>query len=161
MIGRYDNSLKGNSLNTQGWLTLTWCPYTPVDDPSSPWSVGSVSISIECKYDTVAFSCEGGQVGAYTFPGRVKSSIRIQDFIGGGTAGFFQQKIIAIVTILNIQGVEAYFDPRSHLIEPNIKCSELQRHTQSLLHLYHLLDICIVSIVVRVVWRAEDSCGSC
>ena len=84
----------------------------------------------------------------------------MDDFIGGRTAGRVHQVISGIVTILDSQEVTAIF-VYIQSFKPNIKCSELQRHDQSLLHLYHLLDIKVASIVVTEVWRGEDSCGSC
>ena len=103
-------------------LTLTWCHCTPTDTPASRTII---VISDEHQIDYVA---SAGYIswldGAATFLHQGCSVPVGYCQVAVGTGGMIS----------------------------NVKCSELQRKDQSLLHLYRLGFLEVLGIVARVVW---------
>ena len=103
-------------------LTLTWCHCFPAGTPAGPCNT---AISNEHQLDNVACACYVGWQG--------------------GAAALLHQG--CSVTVRNCQVVE-----ETGGMVFNVKCSELQRKDQPLLHLYRLCLIQMVWVVGGVVW---------
>ena len=104
-------------------LTLTWCYRTPADTPTRPCSIGT---SNEHQLDNVACACYVGWQG--------------------GAAALLHQgcpvPVCDCQVVVVTGGIPLHF---------NVKCSELQREDQSLLHMDRLCLPEAVWVVVRVV----------
>ena len=113
-------------------LTLTWCCRTPADTPTRVSIISA--ISTEHQLDDVACACYVGRKG--------------------GAAALLHQG--CTVPVRDCQVVVASGSPWKF---GNVKCSELQRKDQSLLHLDCLCLQQPVWIVVRVAWWGDFTCG--
>ena len=105
-------------------LTLTWCHRYPAYTPTSIIQCIN-AISTEHQLDDVACACYVGRQS--------------------GAAALLHQG--CPVPVRDCQVVVA-----TGGISFNVKCSELQREDQPLLHFYRLCLLKVVWVVVRVVW---------
>ena len=105
------------------FLTLTWCHRTPADTPTRPCII---VISTEHQLDDVACACYVGWKGV--------------------AAALLHQG--CPVTVQNCQVVVA----TGETIGLNVKCIELQKNDQFLLHCYHLCLLDVVWVVLGEVW---------
>ena len=103
-------------------LALTWGHCTPADTPTRPCIT---AISNEHQLDDVAFACYVGRQG--------------------GAAALLHQGCPVPVRDCQVVVVTGG-------MPFNVKCSELQRKDQSLLHLDRLCLLLTVWVVVGVVW---------
>ena len=111
-------------------LTLTWCHRTPADTPTR---LCITIISLEHQLDDVACACYAGRHGC-------------------AAALLHQGCPVAVAdcqVVLGTGGTPCQL---------NVKCSELQRKDQSLLHLYRLCSLNVVRVVVRIVWGGDFAC---